>query len=177
MINLWNKSHLATGDLPASSWQKLMSGELKQLLFSSSSLNLFLIFSPVHVLTRPPKPIPESFQSFTFSTPKLSLWTMFVSRFFTSVEDTLLSSSSAVSVCLGECASQPLPAWQHNRKCWHWTSLQRHGTCVSDYVGWMTCVETEWVRWDSLRHRINIAKRWNTNRYKLGLLLQAKRLN
>lgn len=65
MTNLWNKSHLAIGDLPGSSWWKLMSGELKQLLLSSSSFDLVLIFSPIHVSTRLHEPIPDSIQSFT----------------------------------------------------------------------------------------------------------------
>lgn len=87
-------------------------------------------------------------------------------------------SISFVSV-VWECASQPFPASQNSQKCWHRTSLQWHGTSVSDIVEWMTCVETEWVRGDSVRQKINIAKSWNTDRYRyrLGLLSPAKQLN
>lgn len=71
--------------------------------------------------------------------------TLLLARFVTGLEDTLL-----------------FVVWVHVRhspSLRHKTiksldtelSLQWHGTCISDNGRWMTCVETEWVREDSVR--------------------------
>lgn len=135
MTNLWNKSHLAISDLPGSSWRKLMSGELKQLLLSSSPFDLVLIFSPIHVLTRLHKPIPDSIQNFTSlnsktfclddvchtleSTPVVNdVKARLLAGFVASLVDALFCLLLFSCICcLGECASQPFPASQNNQNC------------------------------------------------------------
>lgn len=76
-----------------------------------------------------------------------------LARFVASLEDTLFCLLLCSCVCLAECASP------NNPKCWHLTFLQSHGTHISDSVGWMMCVEAEWVRWDSLKPKMDRTKK------------------